>query len=114
MNVQIIFKNAKRSPATDEKIFEKVNKLSKYFMKWPHVKWNCIKEGEYYSVEVYVHDQQHHFHASVHHENMFKCFDDVTNKLEKQLHRYHAKIKDKVHFSLKYPQTNNYPKKQAA
>ncbi len=114
MNVQIIFKDAKRSPATDEKVMEKVNKLSKYFMKWPHVKWNCSKEGNGYVVDVYIHDQQHHFHASVQHENMYKCFDDVTSKLEKQLNRYHAKMKSKMHLTCRYPQESYNSKKQAA
>lgn len=114
MNVQIIFKDAKRSTATDEKIHEKVQKLSKYFMKWPSVKWNCSIEGENYSVEVYIHDQQHHFHASFSHPNMYKCFDEVSAKLEKQLKRYHAKYKDKMHFSCPKPNYSDMPFKKVA
>lgn len=115
MNVQIMFKNAKRSPATDERIYSKINKLSKYFMKWPHVKWNCYMEGNHFYVDVYMHDQHHDFHASACDENMFKSFDDVTAKLERQLKRHHAKIKSKMH--LPYRQVDYSPahyKKYAA
>lgn len=114
MNVQIMFKNAKRSPATDEKIFEKINKFSKYFMKWPHVKWNCCKDGEHYHVDVYIHDQHHDFHATSYGENMFKCFDDVANKLDKQLKRYHAKVKSKMHLPYRHPMYQENSKKYAA
>ncbi len=97
MNVQILFKNAKRSESTDERVHQKVAKLAKYFLKHPHVKWICEKDGDNYNVEVFLHDNSKDYHAKVSGENMYKCFDHVTDKIERQLQKYHGKVKNKMH-----------------
>ena len=97
MNVQILFKNAKRSESTDEKVYQKIGRFTKYFMKHPQVKWICEKDGDKYYVEVYIHDHSREYHAKVMGENMYKCFDHATGKIERQLQKHHGKVKNKLH-----------------
>ncbi|MCK5883359.1 MAG: ribosome-associated translation inhibitor RaiA [Bacteriovoracaceae bacterium] len=97
MKVQIFFRNAKRSESTDEKVYQKTESFAKFFMKHPQVKWVCEKDGNDYHVEVYVHDQGKDYHAKTTGENMYKCFDYVADKMERQLQKHHGKIKNKIH-----------------
>lgn len=97
MSVKILFKNVKRSESTDNKVHSKVDGFSHYFMKTPHVKWTCYKNGDKFWAEVTVHDQNNAFHAKANSENMFKSFDMVAEKMHRQLEKHSAKFKSKMH-----------------
>lgn len=97
MAFKILFKEIKKSAATELKIHEKVAKFDHYFMQEPEINWYSYKHGDHHYTEVSVYDGNHHYHAKADHENLYKTFDLVTGKLTKQLQRRATKLKNKLH-----------------
>lgn len=75
------------TPALDERIKEKTAKLEKFFDGKGHVKWHCyVKNGEHYS-EVSYFGPNCEYHAKACADNLYKTFDMVIEKIEKQVHK---------------------------
>lgn len=95
MKVTISFKHLEHTPSLDERIHEKSEKLSKYFEGKSHIKWNCsVKEGSHYA-EIDLSGPNFNYHATASSDNLYKSFDLVVAKIEKQLQKKKDKVKIK-------------------
>jgi putative sigma-54 modulation protein len=97
MDLTISFKNFPHTEAVDERIRQKSEKICKLLGDEKNIKWTCYSKDKQYYVEVKVTGPQLEYHAKAHHENMYKSFDLVTAKLEKQLSKKKGKWKNKMH-----------------
>ncbi|HLE11826.1 MAG: ribosomal subunit interface protein [Bdellovibrionales bacterium RIFOXYD12_FULL_39_22] len=97
MNVTITFKHMEHTPALDERIREKSKKLERYFHGNSNVKWTCYtKEGKHFS-EVDVSGARFSYHASAGSDNLYKSFDLVIGKIERQVEKKQQIGKDHIH-----------------
>ncbi len=97
MNLTITFKHMEHTPALDEKIREKSQKLERYFHGNTSVKWTCYaKDGQHFS-EVDVNGPRASYHASANSDNLYKSFDMVIGKIEKQLEKKQQIGRDHIH-----------------
>lgn len=97
MKVTITFLHLDHTPALDERIQEKTQKLSKYFNGGDHIKWTCyVKNNEHYA-EVLIHGPKLNYHAVAHSDCLYKTLDMAAKKLEKQVSKQKSKIKNKIH-----------------
>jgi putative sigma-54 modulation protein len=97
MNLKIAYRHLEPTPSIEGKIEQKARKLKKYFNGKIDVNWTCSVEGAKHHSEVKVVGDQFSFHASSEDTNLYHTFDDVINKLEKQLEKKKAQMKDKLH-----------------
>jgi putative sigma-54 modulation protein len=97
MNLKITFKNLDHTPALDERIREKTEKLDKYFSKETIVKWTCYcKEGSQIA-EIVFRGPRFEAKASGKSGNLYKSLDKAVNKMEKQLCKHKEKSKNRMH-----------------
>jgi putative sigma-54 modulation protein len=96
MKITISFLHLEHTPALDERIKEKSEKLAKYFKDTGTMKWSCfVKNGKHYA-EVYYHASHFEYHATAHAEDMYHTIDIVLEKLEKQIYKNKEKY-NKLH-----------------
>ncbi len=99
MKVTISFKHLDHTPALDERIHQKSQKLAKYFNGNTKIEWTCfVKEGNHHA-EVSLKGPHFRYHASAHTDSMYKSFDQVVGKIEKQLSKKKGKWKNQIHKS---------------
>ncbi|MFP5458849.1 MAG: ribosome hibernation-promoting factor, HPF/YfiA family [Bacteriovoracia bacterium] len=97
MNITITFKHLEHTPALDERIREKSEKLNKYFGGQFKVHWVCwVDEHNEHWAEVKVTGQSECY-AKAHSENLYKAFDLVIEKIERQLEKQKSKLRNRVH-----------------
>ncbi len=95
MKVTITFRHLEHTPSLDERIHEKSERLSKYLGGKSHIKWSCsVKEGIHYA-EVEISGPNYSYHATGSSENLYKSFDVVVAKIERQLQKRKDKITSK-------------------
>lgn len=95
MKVTISFKHLDHTPSLDERIHEKSERLSKYFDGKSHIKWNCsVKEGTHYA-EIDLSGPNYSYHATASSDNLYKSFDLVVAKIERQVQKKKEKTKIK-------------------
>jgi putative sigma-54 modulation protein len=97
MKLTISFQNMKHTPSLDERIEEKTQKLDRYFEGKYHAKWTCTVKDNSHHAEVELIGPRETYHASAKADNMYKTFDAVVAKLEKQIHKKHDRIRNKIH-----------------
>jgi putative sigma-54 modulation protein len=86
MNLTLTFKHIEHTPALDEKIREKAEKLEKYLESNMNVKWTCSVDGELQTSEVEITGHKGApFFASSTSDNLYKTFDDVVQKVSRQI-----------------------------
>jgi putative sigma-54 modulation protein len=108
MKIVSSFKHLEHTEALDQQIEAKSQKLKKFFEGNFEVQWTCfIKEDGSHCAEIKLLGPQFEYHASAHAENLYKSFDLVINKIEKQIHK--KKTKWKGHISQKH---KLHPKEQ--
>jgi putative sigma-54 modulation protein len=108
MKIVSSFKHLEHTEALDQQIEAKSLKLKKFFEGNFEVHWTCfIKEDGSHCAEIKLLGPQFEYHASAHAENLYKSFDLVIAKIEKQIHK--KKTKWKGHISQKHKQ---HPKEQ--
>lgn len=96
MKIQIAFKNLEHSPAVDEHIHQKSEKLNKYLDGNMNINWSCeLKEG-IHSCDIKVQGPTFDYHATSNHENFYKCIDLGLQKVERQIARRKDKWKNKI------------------
>jgi len=109
MKIQSIFRQLEHTPALDQRIKEKSSKLNKYFDGNLSLVWTCyLQEDDQHCSELLVKGPGFDFHAKAISNNLYKTFDKVISKIEKQLVKKKSKLRNKVHtnvFSLKEIQT---------
>lgn len=97
MKVTISFLHLEHTPALDERIEEKSERLQKYLGKNSHVKWSCYIKNNLHYAELDLTGKGQDFHAAAHSDNLYKTLDIVVEKLEKQLKKRKDKLKNKLH-----------------
>jgi putative sigma-54 modulation protein len=95
MKVTITFRHLEHTPSLDERIHEKSERLSKYLGGKSNIKWSCsVKEGIHYA-EVDLSGPNYKYQATGSRENLYKTFDMVVAKVERQIKIKKEKLTDK-------------------
>lgn len=95
MKVTITFRHLEHTPSLDQRIQEKSEKLAKYLGGKSHIKWNCsVKDGIHYA-EIDMTGPNFSYHAAGHSENLYKSFDIVVDKIERQVQKRKDKLTSK-------------------
>ena len=106
MKLKISFKHLNHTPALDERIKEKSEKLDKYFEGNTSVSWTCWVSGDDHWAEIKAHGPKFDFFAKASADNMYKSLDLCVEKMERQFDKqkdlYKNKIHNAAHESLKY------------
>jgi putative sigma-54 modulation protein len=97
MKLKISFKHLKHTPALDERIREKSQKLSKYFEGNTTVSWVCWVHGEEHWAEIKVHGPKFDFFAKAQADNMYKTLDLCIEKMERQFEKKKDIYKNRIH-----------------
>lgn len=104
MKIVSTFKHMDHTPALDEKIEAKTQKLKKYFEGNFEVQWTCsVKEDGKHAAEVKVVGPSFEYHATAASDSLYKSLDQVIQKVERQVHK--KKDKWKNHISRKHKQS---------
>ena len=98
MKITITFKHLEHTPALDQRIHEKSEKLAKFFDGNFKVHWTCWcdEKGEHWA-EVRILGQPQECFAKASSENLYKAFDLVTDRIERQLERHKSKLRNRLH-----------------
>lgn len=99
MRIKSSFKNLPHTESLDEKIYEKSSKLEKYFDGNFDVHWFCSvgEDGKHWS-EVKFLGPQFEYFAKAYSDNLYKTFDLVIAKIEKQVVKKKEKWKGKTNY----------------
>lgn len=98
MKIKVSFKNLEHTPALDEKIHQKTEKLEKYLDGNTEVHWTCrVNEGGLHSADIHLSGPSFQYNASADSDSMYKSLDMAISKIEKQLSRKKDKWKNKIH-----------------
>ena len=97
MNLQINFQHMDSTEALKEKIQSKADKLKKFFNGRFDVSWTVSvdKSGHHSNVTILCGGLS--VNAQSTKDDLYKTFDDVIHKLEKQLLKHKSQLKDKIH-----------------
>jgi len=93
----ITFLNMDHTEALDQRIRSKTDKIEKYLTTGTHVKWTCFVKKNVHYAELQVNGVKQQFHAKAAANNLYKTFDLVISKMEKQLNKLKDKKKNKIH-----------------
>jgi putative sigma-54 modulation protein len=99
MKLKISFKHLKHTPALDERIKEKSEKLEKYFEGNTSVSWVCWVNGDEHWAEIKCHGPKFDFFAKACSDNMYKSLDLCIEKMERQFDKQKDIYKNKIHNS---------------
>ena len=97
LELKIAYKHMGSTPSISEKINDKAAKLKKFFDGKIHVEWTCSVEAGIHHSEVTVTGDHGTFNASDSDDNLYKTFDGVIAKLEKQITKKKEILKEKIH-----------------
>ncbi len=100
MDLKVTFNHIEKTDAIEEKIKDKASKLKKYFDGRINVHWICNVEKGQQTSSVTVSGQGFTMNAHATDENLYKTFDTVMEKLDKQLHKRKDKITSKSNTKL--------------
>ncbi len=97
MKIISSFKHLEHTPALDEKIEAKSQKLKKYFDGNFEVHWTCyVRDDGAQCAEIKLLGPSFEYHATAHSEKLYKTLDLAINKIEKQVHKKKDKWKQKI------------------
>lgn len=85
MDIQITFRHMEHTPALDEQIREKSQKLQKWFGENVKVNWTCWVEGTNQWSELKVHAGHKEYFAKASADVLYKSFDLVVQKIHNQM-----------------------------
>jgi putative sigma-54 modulation protein len=97
MNLQYVFHQLESTDAIKQKIDTKAKKLKKYFHSDFDVKWVCSVEKNAHHSHVTVSGHGLQVDATATDDSLYKTFDEVIAKLEKQLDKNNKQVQDKIH-----------------
>ncbi len=85
MDLTVSFKNLEPTEAINDRIDKKAQKLKKFLQGKTKVYWTCwVADNDHHS-EVRITGNKVNIHACASADNLYKTFDLVIGKLEKQL-----------------------------
>lgn len=97
MKLKISFKHLEHTPALDQRIREKSEKFEKYFQGNITVSWFCWVQDNVHWSEVKVHGPKFDFFAKASSDNLYKTFDLVSEKMERQFEKQKDQKRNKMH-----------------
>jgi len=97
MNLQINFHQIDSTEAIKEKIQSKCNKLNKFFEGHFDVKWTCSTGKDGHHSHAIIAGNGFTINADSTKDDLYKTFDDVITKIERQLSKKKTQMKDKIH-----------------
>ncbi|MBK23328.1 MAG: ribosomal subunit interface protein [Halobacteriovorax sp.] len=97
MKITIEFQHLEHTPALDERIREKSEKLNKYLDGNTHIKWHCFTTDQVHHAEVSLFGLGQEFHAKAGEDSLYKSIDKIMERLEKQLVKKKEKVKNRIH-----------------
>jgi putative sigma-54 modulation protein len=97
MKLKISFKHLKHTPALDQRIKEKTEKLEKYFQGNTSVHWICWVHDDQHWAEIKVHGPKFDFFAKASADNMYKSLDLCIDKMERQIEKQKDLRRNKLH-----------------
>ena len=97
MNVTMNFHQIESTPAIKEMVEKKSAKLKKFFNSGFDLKWTLsVEKGGHHSHAILAADG-FTLNADSVKDDLYKTFDDVVSKLEKQLVKKKSQAKDHIH-----------------
>lgn len=110
MKLRIFYKNIKHSEAVENHIETVSHKFEKFISGWnADVKWTCSVQGSVTHADVKILGPHFEYHATAEDLNMYKSFDKVVSKLEKQLSKHKEKIRHRLHQKFSEPEISPDP-----
>jgi len=98
MKLTLFFKNIDHTPALDYRIEQKSEHLAKFFEGGFEVQWYCYAKAKSgHSADICVIGPKYRLRATASDDNLYKCLDQVVDKMEKQLHKKKDIIREKIH-----------------
>lgn len=97
MNLQINFGQMESTEAIKDKIEQKASKLTKYFHGKFNIIWTVSTDKAGHHSHVTLKYDKIILNADSTKDDLYKTFDDVVNKIEKQLIKYKNQLTDKIH-----------------
>ena len=97
MKVKISFKHLQHTPALDERIREKSQRIEKYLDGKCQVKWTCYVKNQQHYADVELIGPTFDYHATGKSDSLYKSLDKAIYKLESQLIKKKEKMKNKLH-----------------
>ncbi len=97
MNVTMNFHQLESTPAIKDMVEKKSGKLKKYFDKSFDLKWTLSVSKEGHHSHVILASDGYTLNADSVKDDLYKTFDDVVAKLEKQLVKKKSQSKDHIH-----------------
>lgn len=96
MSIQVTFKNIEHTPALDQNIQERTEKLKGFFNKDVSVHWVCWVDADRHFSEVTVSGMPGpQIKAKADTDNMYKTFDAIVKKVETQARKRTDKRQDR-------------------
>lgn len=89
MNVEISFRHLEHTPALDELIRKKSERLSKHFSNSASMNWTCWTDKNEHTTSLKVSDKSREFFAKAASETLYKAVDMVIAKVLKQIEHDH-------------------------
>lgn len=97
MKIVSSFKHLDHTPALDEKIQAKSQKLKKFFEGNFEVHWTCsVRDDGAHCAEIKLLGPSFEYHAAAHSETLYKSLDMAVNKIEKQVSKKKDKWKNRI------------------
>lgn len=103
MKIVSSFRNLEHTPALDEKIESKSQKLKKYFDGNLEVFWTCSVEDGDHHAEIKLLGPGFEYHAKSHSETLYKSLDLAIGKVEKQVHKKKDMRRNHIHHKHDQP-----------
>ncbi len=110
MEISVTFRHSETSPAIQKHIRDKIQKLSKYFIKPTNAHITLNVEGTRHAAEISFAEDHSVLNAHVVTHDMYVSVDRALEKLETQLKKYKEKLKN----HHKKPKRNPAPVKKAS
>ena len=84
MKITIEFQHLEHTPALDERIKEKSERLNKYLDGNTHIKWHCYTAEQDHHAEVSLFGLGQEFHAKAAEDNLYKSIDKIVDGIDKR------------------------------
>ncbi|MBW3625145.1 MAG: ribosome-associated translation inhibitor RaiA [Armatimonadetes bacterium] len=97
MQIQVRGKHLDITPGIRSHVEEKVNKFEKYLDRIQTVQVTLVCQKGWQSAEINLHSDLVELRAQERSLDMYESIDLVSKKMEKQLRRFHEKLKDRTH-----------------
>jgi putative sigma-54 modulation protein len=89
MNVEISFRNLDHTPALDELIRKKSEKLGRHFSDGVSINWVCWTEKNEHTSTINIKDRRDEFFAKAASDSLYKSVDLAISKVVAQVEHKH-------------------------